>query len=136
MLDENTSYSIVFLSQHIERLIPRSDSLFGPALRNPVQYVSYILVRRPYYEPDAFQLTYPGFYEHGASWTQLEYEVGPWRLYHVLGGPLAPAASAPNLGRLGLPAQMALIVLVAAMCLGLVANLMRRRQAAALAGVN
>ncbi len=136
LLDENTSYSILFLSQHIERLVPRSDSLFGPALHDPAKYVNYILVRRPYLEPDAFQLTYPGFYDHGASWAQLVFDIGPWRLYRVVGGPLTPIANAPNLGRLMMPAQVVLILLFAALTVGLAANLIRRRQVAALAGVD
>ena len=134
LLDEKTSYSIIFLSEHIERFVPRSDSVFQPALRAPAKYVDFILVRQPYREPDAFQVAYPGFYEHGASWAELAFESGPWRLYRVLGRQGAHGLGRPDPGHLAPAARVALIGLFGGLCLVLTANLVRRRREATRAG--
>lgn len=78
---------VVFFSGQPARFVLPADRDFEAILENPVGKASHVLVPSPtgVGSLHAINRAFSGFYESGAAWAVLEKEVGPYRLYRVLG---------------------------------------------------
>lgn len=122
---------VVFFSGQPDRFVLPADRDFQAVVENPVGKVSHVLVPPPtgIGSLNAVNRAFPGFYGSGVAWAVLEKEVGPYRLYRVL-GPKPPEGRLWVLPAAGLPTpgwvKPAVLSLLGLGILGLGVVLIRR----------
>ena len=88
LTDSYSAYSVLLNSQYPRQWVITNDRDFMEILADPYAYgVDYVLVSRKIGAVlQIIHETYPGLFDHGTSWTELEKDFdGEWRLFRVTG---------------------------------------------------